>query len=157
MTKVLTLIESIADILRNLEDEEGATMFSNVNMGFFPPDKSSNFPMAAIGVPEEGGFQSEKGLAVEGVEMILPVFAYFYIEKTEEANSRLLGFLQRLVYDIEDMKFTWFDPTVHVIAGDFRIGDVLREMGHEGYELELLPPFYGIRLELRVRINDNSM
>jgi len=44
-----------------------------------------------------------------------------------------------------------------VLANDFQIGDVLREMGFKGYEIELLPPFYGVRLELKVRINDNSL
>ncbi len=160
--KVWTLLESLVEILEGLPETPGGStgMFKNAQKGFFLPDKSSadNFPFAAIGVPEEGGFRSRgPGRSVDSIQMVLPLYAYFYIEDPAAANYRILSFLQRFVHEIEDMKHAWFDGTVSVIAGDFKIGDVLREMGYNGYEVELLPPFYGVRLELLVRIDDNSM
>jgi len=101
--KIWTLGESIKGLLEELPSVYGGTekMFDNVNHGFVPPDKSNaeRFPMASIGVVEDGSFVStKKGTSIDFITLVLPVFAYFYIENPVDANLKIMRFVQLFVH-----------------------------------------------------------
>jgi hypothetical protein len=87
----------------------------------------------------------------------MPVYAYFKEDDPKSASLTLHRFIQEFMREITDRSHTWFDESITVMPKSFSMGDVLKELGFFGRNIEILPPFYGVHVDLSIRINDSIL
>lgn len=157
--KLWKLGEDIMQILRNMPSVSGgeSAMFDHVMHGFSTPDKKSadKMPFVCILPPERGSFKNTNGMSIDNIRLSLPIYAYFHIPNPADAIKTMYRFIQLFSIEIQDMNFSWFDNTITVIPKEFALGDVLKSNGIQNMPIK--PPFYGVYLNLDIRINDGAL
>ena len=144
--------EEIVDLLLGLKTESGEPFFKDVVNGFVVPEKSrpADFPLACV-FYGDGAFGGGDIQFNENVEVDLNIVAYFHIPDPRQAQLTMMKFHEKVMRAVNDKIQAWENRDVFIKPSGFGFGDVLRRwFGIE--EIPLLPPFYGVHINLKATI-----